>query len=84
MSEWKNSIVTYMDLIGIKDADDEGSSRATDLMRQMHSLVEGNTPSTRNALLPNSKADLVTSRYLLTLFKAFGFNPRPSTDTQTV
>lgn len=42
MSNWKNSIVTYMDLIGIKDVADEGRSRATDLMRSMHSLVDGN------------------------------------------
>ncbi len=41
MSEWKNSIVTYMDLIGIKGSADEGGSHATDLMRKMHSLVEG-------------------------------------------
>ena len=30
-----------MDLIGIKDTADEGNSRATDLMRRMHSIVEG-------------------------------------------
>lgn len=41
MSDWKNSIVTYMDLIGIKGTADEGSSRATDLMRRMHTVVEG-------------------------------------------
>ena len=41
MSDWKNSIVTYMDLIGIKDTADAGDSRATDLMRRMHSMVDG-------------------------------------------
>jgi len=41
MSEWKKSIVTYIDLIGIKEAADEGGSRGTDLMRRMHSVVEG-------------------------------------------
>lgn len=41
MSEWKNSIVTYVDLIGIKAAAVEPDSRATDVMRRMHSLVAG-------------------------------------------
>ncbi len=30
-----------MDLVGIKDAAEDGNSRATDIMRKMHSLVEG-------------------------------------------
>ncbi len=30
-----------MDLIGIKDTADAGDSRATDLMRRMHSMVDG-------------------------------------------
>lgn len=41
MSEWKNAIITYIDLIGIKSAADESNSRGTDVMRRMHSLVEG-------------------------------------------
>ena len=40
MSGWKKSIVTYMDLIGIKDTATYTDSRATDLMRRMHSLVD--------------------------------------------
>lgn len=40
MSEWKDSIITYMDLTGIKDIAEEGNPRATDIMRKMHSLVE--------------------------------------------
>lgn len=40
MSCWKNSIVTYMDLIGIKDIADDVDFRATDIMREMHNLVE--------------------------------------------
>lgn len=40
MSEWKNSIITYIDLVGIKSAAEEQSSRGTDVMRSMHALVE--------------------------------------------
>ena len=40
MSDWKTSIVSYIDLIGIKDIADQGDSRATDIMRKMHNLVE--------------------------------------------
>lgn len=41
MSKWKNSIVSYIDLIGIQEMADQGGSAATDAMRKMHSLVEG-------------------------------------------
>ncbi len=40
MSEWKTSIITYMDLVGIKNASEYYDSRATNIMRRMHSLVE--------------------------------------------
>lgn len=40
MSQWKSSIVTYIDLIGIKGTANKHGSRATDLMRQLHSIVE--------------------------------------------
>ncbi|WP_038070516.1 hypothetical protein [Hydrogenovibrio kuenenii] len=40
MSEWKNSIVTYIDLVGIKGIADRGQSMATDIMRSVHRLVE--------------------------------------------
>ena len=42
MSDWKNSIVTYIDLVGIKSAANYSDSRATDVMRKMHSLVDSN------------------------------------------
>lgn len=41
MADWISSILTYIDLIGIKDAASSGNSRGTDLMRRMHSLVHG-------------------------------------------
>lgn len=41
MSQWETCIVTYIDLIGIKAAAEEADSRGTDVMRRMHSLVEG-------------------------------------------
>lgn len=40
MSCWKNSIVTYMDLVGIKSIAEDGNSKATYIMRKMHDLVE--------------------------------------------
>lgn len=41
MSEWKRSIVSYIDLIGIQELLGQGSSLASDKMRKMHALVEG-------------------------------------------
>lgn len=40
MAEWKNSIITYIDLIGIKSTAEKYNSKASDVMRSMHHLVE--------------------------------------------
>ena len=40
MAVWKNSIVSYIDLIGIQEKIAKGNSLATDTMRKMHNLVE--------------------------------------------
>ena len=42
MSKWRNSIITYIDLIDIKNIEIEGNIRATDIMRKMHTLVSEN------------------------------------------
>lgn len=39
MSDWKSCVLTYIDLIGTKDFAAEPDSRATDIMRRMHSMV---------------------------------------------
>ena len=41
MSNWTRSILTYIDLIGVKDSAMAPDGRATDLMRRMHTLVSG-------------------------------------------
>lgn len=40
MPKWKNCIVTYIDLIGIKEIASYTGSQATDIMLKMHSLVD--------------------------------------------
>ena len=39
MSNWRTCIVTFIDVIGIKRLADDGTSRATDLMRKLHELT---------------------------------------------
>lgn len=40
MTEWRNCIVTYIDVIDIKKLALDGTSQATDLMRKLHRITE--------------------------------------------
>lgn len=40
MTQWRNCVVTLIDVIGIKELTLDGTSRATDLMRKLHRITE--------------------------------------------
>ncbi len=78
MSEWKRSIITYIDLIGTKDAATYPDSRATDLMRQMHTLVD----TTMSHNMPNHNCCYAWTDSVLLL--AYLDNPHHVSDHDSI